>query len=184
MTMIIVNALVVVFMLSILIAWVSLAPWVPTRGRDLARVDKIAALKPGQTFVEMGCGNGRVCSYIARMNPRARVVGIELAYPFYLLSKLRALMFGPPNLRIVFGDALRYDISKADVIYTFALVDTMNRYIHRKIKKEMRKDARLISYVFSIKDWEGESESHKDQGKGHTIHVYSHSSLKAGGGKY
>jgi len=70
----------------------------------------------------LGCGSGRVLRYIAKANPKARIVGIEISFPIFLWAKARQLFFKTKNLEIKFGNALNYDISKADVIYTYALV--------------------------------------------------------------
>ncbi|PIR55101.1 hypothetical protein COU74_02880 [Candidatus Peregrinibacteria bacterium CG10_big_fil_rev_8_21_14_0_10_36_19] len=157
---------------SIVYAWVSLAPWVPTSNKDLNRLHKIAKLKKGETFLEMGCGNGRVCTYIARKNPSAKVIGIELALPFYLFTKIRVMIFGPKNLKIIFGNALKYDISNIDVIYVFGLMETVNKEIKKKIEKELPKNSRFISYIFTIKEWSGQKETHKETDKTSGIHVY------------
>ena len=36
------------------------APWVPTWKRDIERAKKLLDVKPGETFVELVCGDGRV----------------------------------------------------------------------------------------------------------------------------
>jgi precorrin-6B methylase 2 len=160
------------FLFSAAYAWLSLAPWVPTPNKELKRIDKIVRLKPGQIFVEMGCGNGRVCTYIAKKNPTAKVVGIELALPFYLFTKLSVTLFGPRNLSIVFGNALKYDISNVDVLYVYGLTNSLNNQIKKKISKEMPSKAKLISYVFSMKKWSGKATTVKGS-KGHAdIFVY------------
>ena len=165
--------ILIIILVSIVLAWMSLAPWVPTKNKDLKRINQIADLQPGQKFFEMGCGNGRVCSYIAQQNPEVEVVGIELAFLFYLYARLRAHFWGPKNLKIIFGNALKYDIADVDVIYVFGLTDTVNKQIKQKIVREMKLGAKLVSYCFSMKEWEGISTTHKDHDKEFPIHVYS-----------
>lgn len=167
------HIIAIIILVSIVYAWSSLAPWAPTRVKDLKHVNKIANLKENEVFLEMGCGNARVCSYIAKQNPQAKVIGVELALIFFLLSRFRVLLFGPKNLKIVFGDALKYDISKVDVIYTYALIKTLNHQIKDKVEKEMKPGARLISYAFSLKQWNGSKESYKPEEKAPAIHVYT-----------
>ena len=156
---------------SALYAWFSLAPWVPTNLSDLKQISDLANLKKGQTFVELGCGNGRVCAYIAKHNPKAQVVGVELAFVMYLITRIRVAFFGPRNLEIVFGDALKYDISDTDVLYVYGLVETINTQIKKKVSSEMKPTGKLISYVFPIKQWEGKSTTY-DGVKNFKIHVY------------
>jgi predicted RNA methylase len=168
----IVNIIAFLILVSIIYAWSSLAPWAPTPIKDLERINKIANLKSGQVFVELGSGNGRVCSYIAKKNPSAKVIGIELAFLFYIFTKIKVLILGPRNLKIVFGDALKYDISKADIVYVYVLTKGLNGEIKKKILKEMQKKAKLISYVFPITEWSGNKKTHNQSGKASNIHVY------------
>lgn len=133
--------------------WTSLAPWLPTKRKDLPTINELATLKEGQTFVEMGCGNGRVCAYIAKHNPNVHVVGIELGLGLYMISRLRALRY--PNLKIQYGDALNHDCSKVDVVYVFGLTKTMNGVVKEKMLCELKPGASCISYLFVIDDWPG-----------------------------
>jgi SAM-dependent methyltransferase len=55
------------------------APWVPTWKRDLERIKKLAQLKEGDRFVELGCGTGRVCRYLAK-HSSAKTFGVELSF--------------------------------------------------------------------------------------------------------
>ena len=93
-----VHIIALLMLVPTIYAWSSLAPWVVTRKQDLALIQRLADLQPGQVFLELGCGNGRVCSFIARQNPEATVIGIELAYYWYLFSRLRQRWYGPANL--------------------------------------------------------------------------------------
>ena len=43
-------------------AWAGIraAPFVPSRGRDVQRIMRLSEIKPGETFVDCGCGDGRL----------------------------------------------------------------------------------------------------------------------------
>lgn len=163
----------VVLVISLFYAWFSLAPWVPTSVQDLETIHRVSGLKPGQRFIEFGCGNARVCSYVARRNPEAIVIGLELAYPIYLWAKIRSF-FGPKNLQILFADALKYDVSDSDVLYVYGLPQTVNESLKTKIFSELKSGAKLISYVFSLKSWPQEKIETYPARKESKIHVYTH----------
>lgn len=142
--------------LTLVAAYASLAPWVPTRRRDLERINRFAELPDGGVFYEAGCGTAHVAGYIARRNPGARVVGIELALPWYLLAKLRSVVRGPKNLSIEFGDACSRNYADADAVYIFGLPQTVNGKFKEKLEAELKLGARFISYSFVVRDWAGQ----------------------------
>lgn len=155
LSMLIGFGILLIVSLSVIKASLSLAPWVPTRRSDFERIDRLADLKAGQAFYEIGSGTARLTSFIAKKNPQAKVVGIELALPLYLFTKLRVLLLGPRNLSIRFGDALRQDYGQADVVYLYGIIDTVNGVIKEKLERELRSGSRFISYTFPIEDWQG-----------------------------
>jgi predicted RNA methylase len=161
------------FFLSLFYAGSSLAPLAYTRKKDLKRINTIANLKPGQTFVEMGAGTGRVCSYVAKHNPSTIAIGIELAWPLYIFTKYKTVLAGPSNLQIQYGNALHFNYKNIDVIYTYALVKTLKNKVQQKLLKEMKPDATFISYIFSIKNWPGDSKTYKKSPEETSIHVYT-----------
>lgn len=167
------NLILIIVLTPIAIAAFSLAPWMPMKSGDLARINKLAKLREGEIFYEIGFGDSRVCRYIAIQNPQAHVLGIEMAMPLYLFAKLKNLIFPVKNLTLIYGNALNRDLSKVDVIYTFAMQKSLNSKLKEKFLKELKKNAKIISYVFSMKEWEGEKYTDKSVKKGGMpIHVY------------
>lgn len=161
-----------IFLLSLIFPSFLIAPWVPCKKKDLERINRLAALKPGQVFCELGCGDGRVSRYIAKNNPESQIIGIELSVPIFLWAKLINLFSGLNNMKIKFGDALRYDISNADTTYTFALMQTINGKLKSKFEKELKKGAKALSYAFDIKEWKGKTTIDKSNNKTLPIFVY------------
>jgi cyclopropane fatty-acyl-phospholipid synthase-like methyltransferase len=133
-------------------AGLSLAPWVPTHKRDLKRVNELCDLKPGDTFVEAGCGNAVVTKYIAKHNPEVTCIGLEYSTIMVLWASLVAWCSGLKNLQIIYGDALDYDVRQTDVLYAYGLTSTVNEKLLPKVKAELPPGARFISYAFKIKD--------------------------------
>lgn len=169
----IVNLIVIILLLSIVVASTSIAPWVPTSKKDLKRINKLADLKAGSTFYEIGCGNGRVCSYIARKNPQANVIGCELAFPFYVFCEIRQALFGPKNLEIRFKNAFREHFGDTDVMYVFGLERTMNGPLKEKMKQEMKPGARFISYIFPLTTWSDDIEADRSDKSPNVIYTYT-----------
>ncbi|MFA6089852.1 MAG: hypothetical protein WC755_08395 [Candidatus Woesearchaeota archaeon] len=171
--MYILNILLIVLLLPIGIAALSIAPWMPMKSIDLERIHKLANLKKGQFFYEIGFGDSRVCRYIAMKNPYANIVGIEMAWPLYLFSKIKNWIYPISNLTLIYGNAFKINISKADVVYTFAMQKSLNFKLKEKFLKELKKGSKIISYAFYMYEWKGEKSIDKPSKKGSmTINVY------------
>jgi SAM-dependent methyltransferase len=169
-TLIIVLALILVYTFAK--AGLSIAPWIPARKNDLARINRLASLKPGQSFVELGCGGGRICRYIARHNPGAKVTGIEILWPFFLWAKVIGFASGLENMEIKYGDAYQQDLGEADVVYVFATERTINADLKDKFLRELKKGAKVLSYVFPIFVWPGKSSKDKPDENYLAIYIY------------
>jgi len=150
-----------------------LAPWVPTPKKDLERINRLADLKSGDVFYEIGCGTAIVSTFIARKNPEVRVVGIELVFPLYLFAEIKRLVFGPKNLSIKFGDAFSKSYTDADVVYVYGLPRMVNGKLKEKIEDEFKSGARLVSLAFVVDNWKGKcSFTDKPTPKDVSVNVY------------
>jgi len=151
----------IILLLSILatvaIAANSLAPWVPTKKKDLPRILRLSQPRKGQKFYDLGCGNGKVAFYAFR-HSQADIIGIELALPFYLICKIRQLSNRGKRLKFIFGNLYRRDLSAADAVYIFAASsDKLSGKITNKLKRELKPGARVITYAFPIPGWKAET---------------------------
>lgn len=151
----------------------SVAPFVPSFSKDLDRINRIVDLKKWQKFLEIWSWTARVSSYIAKNNPDSEVYGIELAFPLFLYSYLKNKCFWYKNLKIMFWNALKLDFSQYDIIYVYWLIESVNNLIKPKIINEIKEEAKFVSYVFEIKQWDYKYELNKETNKDLSIHIYS-----------
>lgn len=114
--------LVLVVLVSAVYASWGSAPWVPTRRVDIERLLDVLDLQPGERFVELGCGDGRVCRAVKRRFPEAEVVGVELSLLPWLVAKLFS-----PGVDVRFGDVFKLDVSEFDVVYVFLVPQAHDR---------------------------------------------------------
>jgi 16S rRNA A1518/A1519 N6-dimethyltransferase RsmA/KsgA/DIM1 with predicted DNA glycosylase/AP lyase activity len=145
-----------ILILPVVRANLSLAPFVPSKSKDLERINKLCALKPWENFVEIGCGNAKVSMYIAKNNQEVNVLWIELSYPLYIYSKIKTWLSWVKNLQIKFWNAFNYDFSETNVVYVFGLDKTVSWKLSAKLWQELPKQARYVSYVFNVNDWKWE----------------------------
>lgn len=146
------------------------APFVPTKKRDIKRMLELAELGSNQFLYDLGCGDGRIVIAAAR-DFKAKAVGIEFSVLPYLFSKIRVRLSGlQKRIAIQYGDFFKVNLKKADVVVCF-LTPMAMRKLSPKFKKELKKGARVVSYVFPMKDWTPLSV-HKPQKGDIAVYLY------------
>ncbi|MDO8463468.1 MAG: hypothetical protein Q7S96_04345 [bacterium] len=125
----------------------SAAPWVPMHARDVARFHRMAQLRPGERFYDLGCGDGRLVRAAAAAG--AHATGFEVSLLPYLIARIRGRRRGVVRYR----DFWRQDLSDADVIYVF-LMPKVYRTLRRKLERECRPGTRVILYVWPMDGWQ------------------------------
>ncbi|MFH0955602.1 MAG: class I SAM-dependent methyltransferase, partial [Candidatus Falkowbacteria bacterium] len=138
---------------SLIFSVLSFAPWVPSCGRDLKRIFKLADLKPGRIFYDLGCGDGRVVIYAAN-NYKVKAVGLEISLAFYLICKLRQALNKQGNIEFKLKNLYKENLSPADVVYFFGMPYVLNEKFCSKLKRELRPGTKIISYSFELHGWE------------------------------
>lgn len=132
-------------------AWAaaSLAPWVPTRSKDLERIMRLFALQPGQTLYDLGCGDGKVVLYGSK-HYALRGIGVELALPLYCICQLRRWLSGITNCSFRFGNLFWQNLSDANGVYIFGMPKQLQQRLVTKLKTELQPGTKVISCAFKI----------------------------------
>lgn len=152
-----------IFLILVSFAWcgLSIAPFMPTRKKDLLRVHTLMNLQKWEKVLEIGFWDSRVCRYIAKNNPHATIYWVELSPIFYLFWKIKQLFSPLKNLNLFLKNAFSEDFSKYDVIYIFGMPDNLKWRLKSKFLNELKVWSRIISYSFFIDDWPGETKKNK-----------------------
>ncbi len=164
-------AFILFILLPFAIAWISMAPWVPTRKKDIEKLLKILDLQAWQKFLEIGCGDARVSRSIAQKFQKSYITAIELAYPIYFLAKLRNIN-GPQNLHVKLENAFKQNFGDYDVIYVYGMPDKMWNKIVPKFLKQAKQWSKLYSYIFSFpKEYKDQTKTYgkKNEAKIHVL---------------
>jgi hypothetical protein len=101
---------------------------------------------------ELGAGWGALAFPLARRCPGATIVAYELSPVPWLFLKLRALLLGPRNLKIVRRNFLKDNLSKASLVVCYLYPGAMTR-LSPKLARELDSDALVISNTFAIPAW-------------------------------
>lgn len=122
------------------------APYLPTLSRQQTAAFEMLDLKPGQTLIELGSGDGRVLRGAAQRGLGA--IGYELNPVLVIISRLVTWKYRK-QVRIVWGDFWREDWPAADAIFTF-LLDRYMPELDKKITQYKHKPVKLLSYAFKV----------------------------------
>jgi 16S rRNA A1518/A1519 N6-dimethyltransferase RsmA/KsgA/DIM1 with predicted DNA glycosylase/AP lyase activity len=130
----------------------TLAPVFPSPEMVVDQMLTIAQVRPGEMVYDLGCGDGRIV-IAAAQKFKARAVGIEIRRDVYerTLAKVASLGLSD-QVRIVRGNALKYDLSPADVV-TLYLLTSSNERLKPMLLKDLKPSARVVSHDFEIRGW-------------------------------
>lgn len=154
---------------TIAVAAGSFAPWVPMWKKDLGRMMRLADLKPGEVFYDLGCGDGRTVLEAAKVDG-VKAIGVELAMPMYFVCLIRKVL-SKSRAQFRYGNLFNQSLADADVIYVFGMPTPLANKLKAKIEKECRPGTRVISYVFLITGWTPQA-SDKPTEKDNTLYRY------------
>lgn len=130
------------------------APYLPTLRRQQIDALELLDLKPGQTLVELGSGDGRML--LAAAERGIKSVGYELnpllfIYSWLITRKHRRL------IKVRLGNFWRADLSACDGIYVFLLDKYMSK-LYKKITQENTNTVKVVSFAFQFREIKHKTE--------------------------
>ncbi len=124
-------------------------PFVPTPKRNVKIIIDQLALKPGQIFYDLGCGDGRFL--IEAQNRGAKAIGFEISLWAYLRAKIN-LLINKSQAKIFYKNFYQANLSNASGVFCF-LMDTVMPKVEAKLKKELGIGAKIVCYGFPLPSW-------------------------------
>lgn len=146
---------ILIFLLPFAVYGLSAAPFVPTAKKDFERISKLAGVigEKKLTFIELGCGSGRVLFNFAKRFSDLNIIGVEMNPFLFFIAKLKA---SDPSLKsivtIKLSSLYTTDLQSADIIYFYLMPKVMSK-IRLKLEQEIKSGTKIISYAFPIPDW-------------------------------
>jgi hypothetical protein len=140
--------ILILFCLPLLATLLSVycAPFVPTDNRKMDTMIKMADLKSGMKFYDLGAGDGRILIKAEQLG--AKAVGYEVSFPLiltYYFKKIRYKL----KAKMYWKSLWRADVSDADVIFVYLLVKPMKRFF-KIIYPQLKTGTKIISNTFEI----------------------------------
>jgi cyclopropane fatty-acyl-phospholipid synthase-like methyltransferase len=128
------------------------APYVPTRDKDILEILSYAKLEPNQTFLELGCGDGRV-TRTAVQHFHVRGIGIDVNLGLVLWARCKAWFQGLPHIQFRRDNVRSMSFDTIDVIYMFLLPKLIKTFSQR-LALEVNPGTLVISHGFAVPGWE------------------------------
>lgn len=122
------------------------APYLPIRRHEREAALDLAGLKPGETIIDLGSGDGTVLLAAARRG--ATAIGYELNPLLWLWSWLRTRRYRK-QISVRLQNYWLTQLPPADVVYTFLLDRYMSR-LNRKLERELSYPTRVVTHVFEL----------------------------------
>lgn len=140
---------VLILVLVLLFGFVAFfgAPYLPTFAKQTEAALDLLELKPGQTLLELGCGDGKVL--IAAASRGLNVIGYELNPVLALISWLRTRKYGA-QVKVIWGNYWRNEWPLTDGIFVFLLDKYMNKLDTNIVQKYPGHKVKLVSFAFEI----------------------------------
>ncbi|MET1101000.1 MAG: methyltransferase domain-containing protein [Pyrodictiaceae archaeon] len=146
-------------------------PWVPTRRELIAHILRIAGVKKGLVFYDLGCGDGRVVIEAAKRG--AKGVCVEIRSDLIREAIRKSIEAGVRDkIEFINADFMLVDLNPADVIYMY-LLTRVNAKLRPKLEKELRPGTRVVTLDFEIPGWKPiYVEKHFTNGMERKIYLY------------
>ncbi len=122
------------------------APFLPTLSEHVPRALDLLDLKPGQTLLELGSGDGRVL--VAAADRGLQAIGYEINPFLVLYSRIMTRKY-KDKVQILWGNYWNKSWPQADGVFVFLLQPYMQK-LDKKIVQEYSTPVRLVSFAFHI----------------------------------
>jgi len=130
------------------------APFVAMEPEVVERVMKLAEVKKGDVFYDLGSGDGRLV--IAAALHGAQAYGVEIDWTKVIYSRIWIYILRlRKQAKILHKNFHNINLKNADVVSLYLLQET-NQKLKEKLKKELKPGTRIISTAFTFEGWKPE----------------------------
>ena len=149
---------------------VGISPMPSSHKAQNAIISAIPQNTEGLIF-DLGSGWGNMIFPLAQSFPLATIRGIEVSIFPWAVSKIRGLLFGPPNLVIERSNFQDISVENAEVVVCYLYPEGMAS-LEAKFQKELKPNTLIISNTFRLAQWKPEKVITLDDIHQTPIYIY------------
>lgn len=121
--------------------------------KTVERMVKLAALRDGETVMDLGSGDGRIIFAAAQSNSSVRGIGVDIDAKLVQQATTQAEQLGlSDRVRFEHRNAFDADLSNVDVIFMWFFPELM-RLIRVKILDQARPGTRVVAPLWGFGSW-------------------------------
>lgn len=127
------------------------APFIRSKKDKIRAMLEIADIKPGETAVDLGSGDGSLVIEAARAG--AKGIGVEINPLLVWYSRFKSSRLGlNDHTLFICKNFKKFSLRDADVVFIYLWPETIEK-LKQKLSHELRPGARIVSNSFPIKGW-------------------------------
>lgn len=132
-------------------------PYKSTRREVVALMLEMGEVKPGDTVIDLGTGDGRILIAAAKERG-ATGLGVDLDPVLIRKASAAARKAGVADkVRFEAADLFETDLSSADVV-TMYLLPEVNLRLRPQLFAQLKPGTRVVSHAFDMGDWKPEAK--------------------------
>ncbi|HTY43754.1 MAG TPA: class I SAM-dependent methyltransferase [Patescibacteria group bacterium] len=154
--------IIIIAIILIFLSWISFsffgAPFQPSSDRELREMIELASFKKRQKTADLGSGDGKVVIEFAKRGAEAH--GFEINPLLVWIAKKKIKRLGLKNAFIHKKNFWKQDFSGFDIVTSFQISYVMPG-LEEKLKKELKKGAKVISNTWTFPNWKPKKQEGK-----------------------
>jgi len=140
------------------------AGFAPTPEEVARKMMRIARLRRGEVFYDLGSGDGTLL-IIAAKEFGARAVGVEIQSKLFAHSWRRVRDQGlKDKVEVIKGDFFKVNVGDADVLALYLTPWALIK-LRLKLERELRRGARTVVYKYPVEGWKPKEIHNAVEGK-------------------
>lgn len=120
----------------------------PSNGKALEAIGQMIPENFNGKIADIGSGWGSMAVFLAEKFPKSEIVGFEISYLPFLVSKMRS----QKNVKFYHEDFFKEDLGRYNIIVCYLYPAAMER-LKPKLENELAEGTSVISNTFAIPGW-------------------------------